>query len=287
MGTEIASVVSFTGNGSKEEGYIFCAQKALDKMGQYLNKISIRPDMLISTGVYRENHMVEPALSAFFLDYLEQNTPSAKEKQSVITFDLTKGACGFIQAFQLVDGFINANKVKYALVIGNISMHNKIHANEATVFLLTATLNDSGFTTFYSNTYPEFMNKYSTRGYLNRGQVKLKTHVEKDFDELCAICLCQTLNELIEKHDVLLLSFNTIVFINVQSNVVCEVLQSFNWRDNVRLFIKRDEEDLMLLSKYQFNHQMRFDDFLSSDSILFISVGAGICTSLAVYQSRK
>ncbi|MBS2098274.1 beta-ketoacyl-[acyl-carrier-protein] synthase family protein [Carboxylicivirga linearis] len=286
MGTEITSVVSFTGNGSKEEGYIFCAQKALDKMGQYLNKISIRPDMLISTGVYRENHMVEPALSAFFLDYLEQNTPSATEKQSVITFDLTKGACGLIQAFQLVDGFINANKVKYALVIGNISMHNKKDTDEATVFLLTATLNDSGFTIFYLKTYPEFMNKYSTWGYLNDGQVKLKINAEKDFDELCAYCLCQTLNEWVEKQDILLLNFDALVFINVQSNVVCEVLQSFNWRD-VRLFIKRDEEDLMLLSKDQFHNPMRFDDFLNSDSILFISVGAGICTSLAVYQSKK
>ncbi|GAB1640728.1 hypothetical protein KRMM14A1259_11510 [Krasilnikovia sp. MM14-A1259] len=73
--------------------------------------------MLINVGVYRDENMAEPAMSALIqknvgtnLDYLRSGTPA-------LSFDLMNGACGVLNAVQVADAFLTTGDAEFALVV--------------------------------------------------------------------------------------------------------------------------------------------------------------------------
>ncbi|RZU54218.1 3-oxoacyl-[acyl-carrier-protein] synthase-3 [Krasilnikovia cinnamomea] len=84
-----------------------------------LNRAGVHPDqvdVLINVGVYRDENMAEPAMSALIqknvgtnLDYLRSGSPA-------FSFDLMNGACGLLNAVQVAGAFL-AGDAEYALVV--------------------------------------------------------------------------------------------------------------------------------------------------------------------------
>jgi 3-oxoacyl-[acyl-carrier-protein] synthase-3 len=89
-----------------------------------LRRAAIRPDqvgVLINTGVYRDENMAEPAMSALVqkkvgmnLDYVNDPIPNAG-----FSFDLMNGACGVLNAVQVAGAFLTAGSAEYALVVSS------------------------------------------------------------------------------------------------------------------------------------------------------------------------
>lgn len=84
----------------------------------------VRPeqvDLLINAGVYRDENMVEPAMSALIqkrvginLDYVKDPVPNAG-----LSFDLMNGACGVLNAVQVAGAFLATGSARYALVVSS------------------------------------------------------------------------------------------------------------------------------------------------------------------------
>jgi 3-oxoacyl-[acyl-carrier-protein] synthase-3 len=89
-----------------------------------LRRAGVRPDqvdLLINTGVYRDENMVEPAMAALVqkevgmnLDYVKDPTPHAG-----FSFDLMNGACGVLNAVQVAGAFLAAGSAERVLVVSS------------------------------------------------------------------------------------------------------------------------------------------------------------------------
>jgi 3-oxoacyl-[acyl-carrier-protein] synthase-3 len=89
-----------------------------------LRRVGVRPeqvDLLINTGVYRDENMAEPAMAALVqkevgmnLDYVRDPTPHAG-----FSFDLMNGACGVLNAVQVAGAFLAAGSAEHVLVVSS------------------------------------------------------------------------------------------------------------------------------------------------------------------------
>jgi 3-oxoacyl-[acyl-carrier-protein] synthase-3 len=89
---------------------------------QCLDEAGVAPqdvDLLINTGIYREQHLGEPALAALIQDDLGLNAelhPDAGH-HGTFSFDVLNGACGTLTAFQLADTLLRSGTIRCALVV--------------------------------------------------------------------------------------------------------------------------------------------------------------------------
>ena len=76
-------------------------------------------DVLVNTGVYRDRNIVEPAMAPFIQHRLGANLGVGDDEagRSTFSFDLANGACGLLQALQVVDGMLASGRARRALVV--------------------------------------------------------------------------------------------------------------------------------------------------------------------------
>ena len=93
------------------------ARECVSAAGIEMNDV----DVLINVGVYRDNNMVEPAMSALIsrelglgLDYIKH--PSRK---TAFTFDLMSGGTGVMHAIQVASAYLATGDAEYVLVVSS------------------------------------------------------------------------------------------------------------------------------------------------------------------------
>jgi 3-oxoacyl-[acyl-carrier-protein] synthase-3 len=76
-------------------------------------------DLLVWAGVYRDENIVEPAIAALVQRELGICLDYTKTRRAAFSFDLQGGACGLLQAVDVVAAYIEAGAVSRALVVGS------------------------------------------------------------------------------------------------------------------------------------------------------------------------
>lgn len=90
------------------------AEQALARAGCARNDVGV----IVYTGLYRDDNVCEPAIAPFIQDELGINPVCEGERApTTFSFDLANGTCGFVNALQVVDGFIGSGRVRYGLVV--------------------------------------------------------------------------------------------------------------------------------------------------------------------------
>jgi 3-oxoacyl-[acyl-carrier-protein] synthase III len=124
------------------------ADECLRRAGVHPEQI----DLLINTGVYRDENMAEPAMAALVqkrlgmnLDYVTDPAP-----HPAFSFDLMNGACGVLNAVQVAGAFLAAGETEYALVVssdahpsGRIDVAGFPYATLGAAMLLRRTVDDT------------------------------------------------------------------------------------------------------------------------------------------------
>jgi 3-oxoacyl-[acyl-carrier-protein] synthase III len=163
MGTHIDAAVVLTSHGVRKPTARRLADAAaracLARAGRQAREI----DMLINTGVYREDHMGEPALAALVQEDIGANLarPPAGG-HGTFSFDIANGTCGVISAIQLQTGLLQSGVIKLGLIVASDvdpdfkkSASAPIQPTGGAV-LLSRDDSMAGFSDFYSETFPEY-----------------------------------------------------------------------------------------------------------------------------------
>ena len=93
------------------------AENCIKKAGIDIQDI----DLLINTGIYKEENIAEPAMSALIQKKLGLSLDPGTDKtdKSTLSFDLFNGACGFLYAAQVADSFIRNHERKLVLIVSS------------------------------------------------------------------------------------------------------------------------------------------------------------------------
>jgi 3-oxoacyl-[acyl-carrier-protein] synthase-3 len=87
------------------------ARRALEVPGVDAARI----DLVVNAGVYRDEHICEPALAPL----IQKRIGALARRTDVFSFDLANGACGLVDALQVVDAFARTGSVRGALVVAS------------------------------------------------------------------------------------------------------------------------------------------------------------------------
>jgi 3-oxoacyl-[acyl-carrier-protein] synthase III len=163
MGTHIDAAAALTSHGVRKPSARRLADAAaracLARAGRQAREI----DMLINTGVYREDHMGEPALAALVQEDIGANRGQPPVGgHGTFSFDVANGTCGVISAIQLQAGLLRSGVIKLGLIVASdVDLDSKksvpapIQPTGGAV-LLSWDDSIAGFSDFYSETFPEY-----------------------------------------------------------------------------------------------------------------------------------
>ncbi|MFE9258183.1 hypothetical protein [Streptomyces sp. NPDC006879] len=96
--------------------------------------------LLINTGIYRDQNLIEPAMAALIQCDLGITPDYARDGGTVaaLSFDLLNGACGVISAIQVAQAFLAEDQVQHVLITAS-DAHPSLAAHRPSSFPYDAT----------------------------------------------------------------------------------------------------------------------------------------------------
>ncbi len=292
MGSKIETIKVSLPLFSFNKGYISCAiraaKKCLKKRGT-----AEQIGMLISTGVYREKHIVEPALSALILRKLIQRSFlcrrfSQDRFKKILAFDLNNGACGLIQALQIVDGYIQSGKIESGLVIAGDSLpktgktENYPFSQGAGAILLSKGGMEKGFVCFKTESYPQYKDDFIGYTHFAKGKLVLTIDEKKNFLDHSVSCVLTSLENFLNEVKLKIEDIDLVISSQYPDGFVSEIRDSLDLRDKI---FQSDGTGFHTSAPLFALHSLfKTQRFRSAKNILFLTVGAGITTSIALYN---
>jgi 3-oxoacyl-[acyl-carrier-protein] synthase III len=120
-------------------------------------------DMLINTGIYREDNMGEPALAALIQEDIGANLGQPPiGGHGTFSFDLFNGTCGVITAIRIESGLLDSGVIRLGAVVASDvdpdhgSPRAPLLRRAGGAMLLARDDNLAGFTDFHAETFPEY-----------------------------------------------------------------------------------------------------------------------------------
>jgi 3-oxoacyl-[acyl-carrier-protein] synthase-3 len=120
-------------------------------------------DMLVNTGIYREDSMGEPALAALIQEDIGASPGQPPiGGRGTFSFDLLNGTCGVISAIQLEAGLLRSGVIRLGAIVTSDVAPNLKDPGTAPfrpaggAMLLGWDDRLAGFTDFYAETFPEY-----------------------------------------------------------------------------------------------------------------------------------
>ncbi len=103
------------------EGFLALSARAAAEALRAVARDAREVDVLISTGIYRDGNVAEPAMAPLLQARLGGNLDppaSGALGPRTLSFDLANGGCGVLDAARVVDGLFRSGRARHALVVG-------------------------------------------------------------------------------------------------------------------------------------------------------------------------
>jgi 3-oxoacyl-[acyl-carrier-protein] synthase III len=169
MGTRIEAACALAAHGHRKptaRGLADAAARAcLARAGREPGDV----DMLINTGVYREDNMGEPALAALIQEDIGANLGQPPVGgHGTFSFDLPNGPCGVISAIRLEAGLLRSGVIRLGAIVTSDVYPRRIDPGivpfrpAGGAVLLRWDDSIAGFTDFHSETFPEYQDLFTS-----------------------------------------------------------------------------------------------------------------------------
>ncbi len=163
MGTRIEAAATMASHGIRRPSARRLADAAARACLAHAGRQASDVDLLINTGVYREDHLGEPALAALIQQDIGANLGEPPVGgHGTFSFDVANGTCGVISAIQLQAGLLRSGVINLGLIVTSDVNPNPKEPGSALIrptggaLLLGRDDSIAGFTDFHAETFPEF-----------------------------------------------------------------------------------------------------------------------------------
>jgi len=278
-------VINLVANASK---------KCLKKAGTDANLM----DMLIYTGIYRDEHIAEPAIASLIQKKIGAN-PISQNGNATFSFDLNNGGCGLVSGIQLVNGFIRSGKIHQGMIVTGDAepFHNLSNsfnfAPAAAAIILSATNNGSGFTSFKTYTFPQYKDAFESHVSWKSWKKKqkkrnvLSINQKEDYLDLCVQCTILSLKDFLKETQLQLSDIDLILPSQSPIGLISKLNREIDIAGRI-IEVESNGGELHTAGPALALEQVWNNDrFKQSQNILFLTVGSGITTALALYQNHS
>ena len=162
MGTRIDAASALTSHGLRKPTARRLADAAARTCLAHAGRKPVDIDMLINTGIYRDDNMGEPALAALIQEDIGANLGQPPlGGHGTFSFDLINGTCGVITAIQIESGLLQSGVIRLGAIVSS-DVQPPLDGAAADflqpvggAMLLRWDDRFAGFTDFSTETFPE------------------------------------------------------------------------------------------------------------------------------------
>jgi amino acid adenylation domain-containing protein len=251
-------------------------------------------DLLIHTGIYRNDFLSEPAIAALLAGELKLNDDikSPVEKKT-FAFDVFNSSLGFLNACYIASQLIRANKFKTVMIAASEIENNtdifpgKLRGLKETgsaVILDGHNNGKTGFGNFIFKSYTDFMDALSSYTSHKNGKTYLQVDKNPDIEDYYLEHIPGAVHELLEIEGLDISQVKTILPPQISSDFIGKLSKKMNVLREKYVDIVDDGKDYFTSSfAYAFQYARRQDIVKPGDIGLIINVGSGIQVGCAIY----
>ncbi|MEO8110493.1 MAG: 3-oxoacyl-[acyl-carrier-protein] synthase III C-terminal domain-containing protein [Ginsengibacter sp.] len=252
-------------------------------------------DLLIYTGVYRSDYLMEPAIAALLAGKLEINsTVSLPENKTTLAFDIFNGAIGFMNACYVAQQMIAAGTCKTAMIVASEIENNATLFPEkligvcetASALIVDAhPTRDKGFSQIIFNYHDASIDAYTASSFTSASRICL--HIEKhpDLEQKYIACILPVVEDILRKEGLELNSINLVFPPQISSGFIEKLSKQLNLP--VEKFVNAVEKGADLFSSsLPYGIECAYNKNLVKPGAigLIITVGSGIQAGCAIYK---
>jgi 3-oxoacyl-[acyl-carrier-protein] synthase-3 len=292
-----AALSNHNEKGGSVDHAVRAAENCIKEAG--INKQDI--DLLINTGVYRDQNIAEPAIATLIQKELCLNVDPVPSRTAKMTFsfDLMNGACGFLYAAQVADSFIRTHEKQLVLIVSSEVHPSKklspdfpyTHIGSA-VLLQDSKKGDRGFKHFMFETSNKEMESYT--GYIDiwdevkcgpRGRDSVSIDIAPDYAEKLEKHVLGAIKEHVKSGEIdpseidLIITSQSIPGLGgkISKSIGLKEISSISTYEE---FGNAGSSDLAI----GYCMARKKEILKKGDKILFVGAGSGLTAALAVYE---
>jgi 3-oxoacyl-[acyl-carrier-protein] synthase-3 len=298
MGTIIkASSVYSNGVTSSIDLAVKAGEDCIGKSGIEAGDI----DLLIYSGVYRDDNLMEPAIAPIIQKRLGLNndpTETGGMKRRTFSFDINNGVCGFLTAARVADASLKSGASKNALIISSDVHPSKKHNPDfpftcmgSAALLTTSAKEDRGFRNFIfktsGNGYAGFTGYAEVSKFEGKGRGMLTFSMEKDFHDRLHEFAVKTVKDFIMAYHIDLSGIDLLLTSQQYKGLGMRISSSIGLNAKSRAIDLHDTHGDPHTSSLTLGFDYASEaGFIGEKSrILFIAAGAGLSSACALYEA--
>lgn len=261
---------------SSGSSYLESGANAVKGCLDQVPKETMQLGLLISTGVYRDRHIHEPAISSLIQGDLMKYFRS--ELAETFSFDLHSGGGGVVMALRILDGFVESEKTIQGLVLAGDA---EPFDGSAGALMLRKGDSKEGFQIFSQDSYTRFSDDYISYSIYSGGTLQLINEQAPEYMNHCLQCVEESVDRFLllsalsrDEIDLILPSQNPAGFASALAHLY----------GPERVVVLKKEHNCYSAGLILALGQARSTGlFKKSRKILFVNVGPGIVVDLALY----
>ncbi len=274
------------GNGSVKHA-VAAAQKCLGLSIHPLSNI----DYLINTGVYRDQHISEPAMAAFIQNELSLNSDLSGKR--TFSFDLINGATGMLSGINVIISAINSGAARVGLVVSSESNldHNPdpgyTYQPSGSALLIDMSPDPAkGFGSFLFKTFNQYSDLY--QGIVSYREMGGKSYITKKagLEEAYLECSALVFADLLKTEGLSAEHIDLVFPTQVSENFINKLPQTLGIDENkVINILDVIKDDTLTTSPFiAFEHAVSNNLISPASKVVFLTVGSGVTVGAALYN---
>jgi 3-oxoacyl-[acyl-carrier-protein] synthase III len=289
---ESIGTIPLGGNRNRDSLDLLCqaADNCLDRSLYHCNDIGL----LIHSGIYRSDNVLEPALAALLAGKLNMNAALSDKGKKTLAFDIFNGSIGFLQACYLAQQMIAAEVSKTAMIVATEFENNfKYFPNQligicetaSAVILDKSPVEDKGFSRFLFNYHTEAIDDYTVN--CSTKEVNPFFQIEKgpELEEKYVQTIQQLVVEILKKEGIGLQDIDWVFPPQISTKFIDLLSEKLGIGFDKFIDVADEGPDLFSSSiPYGMGNAFERGLVKTGNIGLMIAVGSGIQTGCAIYH---
>ncbi len=251
-------------------------------------------DLLIYTGIYRDEFLCEPSLASIVAGMLKINdTIESQHDKKTFALDLFNGAIGFLSACYTAISMIKAGKVKNTMIVASEIENNRVttlptelrHIEEdgSCVILDESPDGKTGFGNFVFKYFTDYIESFSAYTVLHKGKTCM--HFEQDplLETYYLRCIQDAVDELLRIEQLDIAQVKTILPPQISSSFIAELSRILKLPIDKFVDMHREKDLFTSSLPYALQYVREQRLVQPGDICLLISVATGIQVGCATY----
>lgn len=252
-------------------------------------------DLLLYTGVYRNDFLCEPAIAALLAGKLQINASTWNPGEpSTFALDLLNGPLGFLNACHVASELIESGKRSTVMIAASEIENNAlVHPEQlrglvetgSALLLEQAPAGGSGFLSFRFASFPEYIDLLRTQSTWKPGKTWLEIDHNEGYERALLDLIPEVVSQYLDCEDIPLAGIDAVVLPHISSDFVESLRSRMKLSSDQTVRLGIGDRDYFTSSIVGSLNVLSQSDRTQPDTwILMVSAAAGVQIGCALYR---